>query len=157
MEIFGKPAINPVLFYSGNIIGYMNWTLLVLSVLSINIPGRHIFFHNDYMAIGLLLTGVLISSASMFYLGRSTRFGLPTSRTILKTNGMYRFSRNPMYLGFDLVTLASMIWFLNPPLICTGVYSIVVYHLIIKAEEKFLEGTFGTEYLEYKKEVRRYI
>jgi protein-S-isoprenylcysteine O-methyltransferase Ste14 len=38
-----------------------------------------------------------------------------------------------------------------------GIYSIVVYHLIIIGEEKFLEKAFREAYLEYKKKVRRYI
>jgi len=54
---------------------------------------------NEYVALGLLLTGLLISLVSLANLGRSTRFGLPTTITFLKTKGLYQFSRNPIYFG----------------------------------------------------------
>jgi protein-S-isoprenylcysteine O-methyltransferase Ste14 len=83
--------------------------------------------------------------------------GLPTEKTILKTNGIYRFSRNPMYFGFNLLTIASMLYWININVIILGIYSIIIYHLIILGEEKFLEERFGDEYFSYKKIVRRYI
>ena len=93
----------------------------------------------------------------MEVLGKSTRFGLPTEKTVLKTRGLYKISRNPIYFGFNLITLSSIIYFINPIILVPGIYSIVVYHLIIIGEEKFLEKAFGVAYLKYKKKVRRYI
>jgi protein-S-isoprenylcysteine O-methyltransferase Ste14 len=62
-----------------------------------------------------------------------------------------------MYLGINLWTFGAMIFILKFCVILLGVYSIVVYHYIILAEEKFLEARFGDKYLEYKKIVRRYL
>jgi protein-S-isoprenylcysteine O-methyltransferase Ste14 len=38
-----------------------------------------------------------------------------------------------------------------------GIYSIITYDLIIRAEERFLKKRFGEEYQEYKERVNRYI
>lgn len=157
MEVLGKPTLNPVLFYSGKIAGYIVWTILLLSLTDITILSKKVIWHSDIIAWVLLITGLLFSILSLFSLGRSTRFGLPTEKTVLKTKGLYKISRNPIYFGFNLITLSSIIYFINPIILVPGIYSIVVYHLIIIGEEKFLEKAFGEAYLEYKKKVRRYI
>lgn len=157
MEVLGKPTLNPVLFYSGKIAGYIVWTILLLSLTDITILSKKVIWHSDIIAWILLITGLLFSILSLFSLGKSTRFGLPTEKTVLKTRGLYKISRNPIYFGFNLITLSSIIYFINPIILVPGIYSIVVYHLIIIGEEKFLEKAFGVAYLEYKKKVRRYI
>jgi protein-S-isoprenylcysteine O-methyltransferase Ste14 len=157
MEVLGKPTLNPVLFYSGKIAGYIVWTILLLSLTDITILSKKVIWHSDIIAWILLITGLLFSILSLFSLGKSTRFGLPTEKTVLKTKGLYKISRNPIYFGFNLITLSSIIYFINPIILVPGIYSIVVYHLIIIGEEKFLEKAFGEAYLEYKKKVRRYI
>ena len=95
--------------------------------------------------------------ASSAALGRSIRIGLPTEDTTLRTGGIYRFSRNPMYLGVHLVTLAAMLITLKWWVALPGLFSIAVYHLIVLGEEKFLEERFGKAYLDYKQHTRRYI
>ena len=157
MELIGKPTINPLLFFSGKISGYFTWLIFVLSVLGIHILPKEALGFIKYFAYIVGLLGLLFTVISLINLGRSTRLGIPNGETVFKTNGLYRISRNPMYLGFDLMTLASMMYFLNPFVILLGAYSIVVYHLIILAEEKYLPGRFGEKYLDYKENVKRYI
>ncbi len=62
-----------------------------------------------------------------------------------------------MYFGFNLLTIAAMVYSINIVLLLLGTYSIITYHWIILGEEKFLEERFGDEYFNYKKKVRRYI
>jgi protein-S-isoprenylcysteine O-methyltransferase Ste14 len=102
----------------------------------------------------MFVTGLLFVLVSIFYLGKSTRLGLPSEQTRLKTNGIYKLSRNPMYVGFGLFTIASMMYTL---VIIAGIYSLTVYHLIIKSEEQFLTRRFVTEYNNYTNKVRRYL
>jgi protein-S-isoprenylcysteine O-methyltransferase Ste14 len=78
------------------------------------------------------------------------------AETKLKTGGLYRFSRNPMYLGFLMLNLGGMIKVATPLAILLGLYCSLVYHLIIIREEKFLEERFGRDYLDYMRKVRRY-
>lgn len=76
----------------------------------------------------------------------------------LVTNGIYRFSRNPMYVGFLLILLAwalflgSAIAFLLLP-----VFLALITKVQILPEESMLEEIFGEEYINYKKRVRRWI
>ena len=157
MEILGKSTINPFLFYSGKIAGYFTWIVLLLSFLNINILTKTIPWRLDIIGYIFLIIGLSFSILSLFTLGKSTRFGIPTKKTTLKTGGLYKISRNPIYLGFDLMTFSSILFLLNPVIIVTGIFSMLVYHLIIIGEEQFLEKAFGADYLEYKKKVRRYL
>jgi len=156
MDLIGKPTINPVLFYSGKIAGYYTWIVLALSLCNIEIFERPDLLNNHIIAYCLLGIGFLISIISFLNLGKSTCLGLPAEDTVLKTYGLYKFSRNPMYLGFGLFTLASALYTLNLFVILPGVYSLAVYHSIIKSEESFLLCRFGDAYRAYIKKVRRY-
>ena len=82
----------------------------------------------------------------------------PSETTALVTDGMYRYSRNPMYLGLVLLTIAATIFFGT----WLGVVIVVAFifllnFLQILPEEKALLDIFGEEYVEYQKKVRRWI
>lgn len=97
----------------------------------------------------------LVATATM---KDSWRAGIPdTDKTELVTNGIYRFSRNPAFLGFDLMYLGLFLLFLNPLTAVFTVFSIVMLHLQILSEEKYLLKVFGQDYIEYKDRVFRYI
>jgi len=157
MDLLGKTTINPILFYSGKVAGYLTWMFYSLSIREINVLVRYDFSYNTYIAFFTLTVGLFFVVISFINLGRSNRHGLPSGNTILKTHGLYKISRNPMYLGFNLLTISAMIYMLNLIIVLLGVYSIVIYHLIIIGEEGFLVKRFGTDYSNYKKTVRRYI
>ncbi|MBN1925460.1 MAG: hypothetical protein JW798_06480 [Prolixibacteraceae bacterium] len=157
MELIGKPTINPLLFYSGKISGYLTWIILLLLFVDIDIIHCKSMLCNRHIAILILLAGLLFSILSIINLGKSVRLGLPTNDTFLKTNGIYKISRNPMYLGFNLLTLSSMVYSLNTAIILLGVYSMFVYHLIIIGEERFLKEKFGVDFQNYMLKVRRYL
>ena len=157
MKMIGRATINPIIFYSGKISGYITWIILLGYFLNaIQCSGfENIFIQNISRFITII--GLIIVTVSLVNLGRSTRFGLPVEKTTLKATGIYRFSRNPMYFGFNLLTIASILYCVNLVVMLLGIYSIITYHLIIIGEEKFLVERFGDEYLSYKKRVRRYI
>ena len=82
----------------------------------------------------------------------------PSETTALVTDGMYRYSRNPMYLGLVLLTIAATIFFGT----WLGVVIVVAFifllnFLQILPEEEALLDIFGEEYVEYQKKVRRWI
>ncbi len=80
----------------------------------------------------------------------------PTSNII--TTGIYAYSRNPIYVVFNLFPIGLGIFFDNLWILLSIIpASITLYHLAIKKEEAYLEAEFGEEYLEYKKKVRRWI
>lgn len=106
---------------------------------------------------------VVIAVILFFYAGAEFRAAgtpvpgnRPTTR-IVRT-GPYRFSRNPIYLAFSVLQLGIAVWTDNLWLIATLALAIVVMTaVVIPREERYLEGKFGAEYLEYKSSVRRWM
>jgi protein-S-isoprenylcysteine O-methyltransferase Ste14 len=156
MEISGKPTIHPSLFISGKIAGYFTWLVLVLALSGYSDLRQSSGLWVDYSAYVALSAGFILVLISSLTMGRSIRIGLPSGETSLRTGGIYRFSRNPMYLGVHLITLAAMLLTLKWWVIIPGIFSVYAYHQITLGEEKFLEERFGNEYLQYKKSTRRY-
>lgn len=78
--------------------------------------------------------------------------------TAIVTDGPYRFTRNPMYVGFALATLggaflANSLW----TLIAVPVGIVLISHFVVAREERYLARKFGEEYLSYKRRVRRWL
>ena len=82
----------------------------------------------------------------------------PHEASSLVCNGMYRKTRNPMYLGLALV-LSGWAFYLNCPEALIGVLGFMLYIQIfqILPEERALIKVFGDEYREYKSRVRRWL
>ena len=81
-----------------------------------------------------------------------------TSTPEVVTTGIYRVTRNPMYIGMALIQLAIGIGLANgwivaliPPVLA------VIYAIAIRHEEAYLERKFGEGYLVYKRSVRRWL
>ena len=157
MELIGRTTINPIIFYTGKISGYITWIILSLMLFDINLIERKLVFYNNYASVLLLFAGLFFTVISLVNLGKSTRLGLPSDDTTLKTTGIYKISRNPMYVGFDLITIASIVFTLHWLVIILGIYSLITYHLIIKGEEAFMIKRFSSEYEKYQLKVRRYL
>lgn len=155
MEILGKTPINPVLFVTGKICGYLTWIFLGEAFIDAGNYRNNLYL--KYISLLLLTWGIVFIAVSSFYLGKAIRLGLPTTGTKLKTSNIYSISRNPMYLGLNLITLSAMLYTMNIVVLITGLYSIIIYHLIILGEEKFLGKRFGESYADYKKRTRRYL
>jgi len=80
----------------------------------------------------------------------------PSTRIV--SRGLYRFTRNPMYIGFALWTLAVAILFDSVwALLAVPIGVILIDRLVIVREERYLERKFGEEYLSYKRRVRRWL
>ena len=62
-----------------------------------------------------------------------------------------------MYLGVYATLLASVLYTLNPVLFLLGLFVGAVHHLIVLAEEQYLLGVFGEEFIQYCSLVRRYL
>ncbi|MFA6888848.1 MAG: isoprenylcysteine carboxylmethyltransferase family protein [Candidatus Woesearchaeota archaeon] len=157
VKIIGKPPINPIIFITGKLSGYICWLFIILYFFEIRLNSLSLFSSVKYFAFLLLSVGIFITIISFFNLGNSVSFGIPLEKTTLKMGGIYRLSRNPMYLSFYLFTLSSILLTLNIFIFILGTYSIIVYHFIILSEEKFLKNRFGAAYSNYCKKVRRYL
>lgn len=104
------------------------------------------------------LIGDAVFFASVKCMKDSWRAGIPDKdRTELVTGGIYRFSRNPAFLGFDLMYIGVLLLYCNPLTAAFSLFAMVMLHLQILQEEKYLAATFGEAYLTYKKRVFRYL
>ena len=77
-------------------------------------------------------------------------------KTELVTTGIYRFSRNPAFLGFDLMYVGVLLLYGNLLTLSFSAFAIVMLHLQILQEERYLVNTFGAPYQEYCRHVSRY-
>lgn len=103
--------------------------------------------------------GVTVFVISVLTMQDSWRAGVSkTDKTELVTKGIYQISRNPAFLGFDLVYIGIVLMFFNWMLFIVSVFAMIMFHLqIVNVEECFLLEIFGDEYLNYKRRVCRYI
>lgn len=76
----------------------------------------------------------------------------------LVTDGLFRVSRNPMYLGM-ITTLIGVAILLGTvaPFLPLPIFFFILQHCFVKPEEEFLERQFGEPYREYRSRVRRWM
>lgn len=78
--------------------------------------------------------------------------------TALVTSGLYRFSRNPMYLGMVLVQLGMALFAQNiGGLLSVPLAVALIDRFVIAREERHLQRVFGADYDRFRKRVRRWI
>jgi len=109
------------------------------------------------IGILLALVGLVIVVFGFVFLGRSVAVGLPEEYTELKTGGIYRFTRNPIYLGVFLICAGSCIFAIHTLNFLLCATTIAIHHWIVTREEQFLEKRFGQAWVEYRRRVSRYI
>ncbi len=106
------------------------------------------------IAIALLIA--LIALAHFFEAKTHVEPWHPTTAIIRK--GVYRFSRNPIYLSFCIAAVGSGL-ILNSWWVVASVMVLkpLLERLVISREETYLEKKFGDHYLEYKRQVSRWL
>jgi protein-S-isoprenylcysteine O-methyltransferase Ste14 len=123
--------------------------------LSVHIPGRL------PLALAFVVLGVAVAVAGVlaFRTARTTVNPLrPEATSALVTAGIYRISRNPMYLGMLLalvgwaVHLQHALAFLPVPL-----FVLYMNRFQIGPEERVLSGRFGAQFSAYMQSVRRWL
>lgn len=108
-------------------------------------------------ASGLAGLALLFAAAARFIKAGTN---IPTSRpsTALVTGGLYRFSRNPIYLGLTLIYLGLTLGFASlAALVFLPLLLAVMQVGVIRREERYLEAKFGEPYRIYKQKVRRWL
>lgn len=136
-------------------------TILTFIVEIISIYFNTTMFPRSIRIVGILLgmMGDIIFIISVLTMKESWRAGVShEEKTDLITDGIYQISRNPAFLGFDLVYIGMCIMFFNLALIVISLLAIIMFHLQIKyVEEPFLKQEFKEQYLQYYQQVNRYI
>lgn len=132
--------------------------IIPAQLLSIGFGWSHLPANARFTGFCIGILGDLIFLISVLCMRDSWRAGIPDrDRTELVTNGIYAFSRNPAFLGFYLQYIGVLLMYCN---LLTGmftVFAIVMLHLQILQEERYLTTAFGAEYLAYRHQVLRYL
>ena len=142
-------------------------TLLVvpIEVLSIAVFPQWTLLSCLYDCPALQWAGLIIAALGVAFfitairtMADSWRAGIPEKdRTQLVQTGIYRISRNPAFVGFDLVYIGLLIAFPNLLHAIFALFPMIMLHLQILQEEPYCRATFGAEYEAYCKNVRRYL
>jgi protein-S-isoprenylcysteine O-methyltransferase Ste14 len=106
----------------------------------------------------VLVAGTLFVSAVRTFrrAGTPVPGSLPT--TTIVRSGPYGFSRNPIYLAFTLLQVGIAAWVNSLGVLLMLVPALVLMGLVvIPREERYLAARFPSEYLAYKREVRRWL
>jgi protein-S-isoprenylcysteine O-methyltransferase Ste14 len=101
---------------------------------------------------------VMVGSRSFHRVGTTVNPMKPEATTSLVTEGVYRFSRNPIYLGLAMI-LSSWGVYLSDLLSLIFVCFFIMYmnHFQIQPEERILHKLFGSCFERYKHQVRRWL
>jgi len=107
-----------------------------------------------WIGLPLFIIGIVLNAIAMYSFAQFTGG--------VNTTGIYRYSRNPMYvasffflLGLCLMSWSTSVW--SVVLLIFFIVSIPFYHWTILLEETFLEHKYGDSYREYMNRVPRYI
>jgi len=113
------------------------------------------------VAVVLASVGLIFGVAGMisFRRARTTMNPIkPGAASSLVTAGVFRFTRNPMYVSLTLYLLAWAAYLSNwLALLFVPVFVLYINELQIKPEERALSALFGAQYASYKARVRRWL
>lgn len=151
----GKPIEDPELYKRPGVkkcfaLGWIWIILLFVICLFIPVNSGSLF----WVGLPLYLIGIIINLFAMYSFAKFSGG--------VNTTGIYRYSRNPMYvggffflLGLCLMGLSTSVWSII--LIIFFIISIPYYNRVVLLEEAFLEHKYGETYTKYKQNVPRYI
>ena len=111
--------------------------------------------------IGICLIGLgfllAFNSISIFIKAKTGVVPFSESTTLI-TEGFYKYTRNPMYVGMNSFLLGLMLILKNPlNIIFLIIFFFIVRNMFVLKEEVQMEETFGEDYLTYKRKVRRWL
>ena len=105
-------------------------------------------------ALTFLLKG---KGTPTIWFARSLKFIIGEEPVKMVASGLYKYSRNPMYLAVILTVLGQAFFFQRIILLHYLLFLVIFFHLVVTAiEEPHLKKKYGKEYEEYKKKTRRW-
>lgn len=170
-----RTGINPFVFGgSDSALDYVGFVYKMMIVVTWGAIIVFSFFSDHYQYLlpfwyleydTLKITGTILAIVSFlwiiisqYHMSNSWRIGINyKEETNLITSGVFRYSRNPMFLGVLICYLGN--FFIAPNALTLLVLSItyVVLQIQVRLEENYLSETHKDEYLKYKTKVRRWI
>ena len=129
--------------------------ILSFYFVEIDIPNKY-FFTTLLLILGFY---IIIRSSRLFAKAKTSINPLrPHKSTSLITNDIYKYIRNPMYFGYLLILLSSLVYLGTLlSIIIIPLFIFIINFIQIKPEEQALKDLFGPNYDEYLLKVRRWI
>ncbi|MFW5954174.1 MAG: methyltransferase family protein [Guyparkeria sp.] len=135
--------------------------IALIYALSIHLPATNIDLPGDAWIAGLLFVaglGLMLAAARALQRAHTTINPIwPDHAKHLVTSGIFRFSRNPIYLGDSVILLGMVFWFGNwLGIAVVALFVLFIDRFQVRAEERALTRLFGEGYREYLSRTRRW-
>ena len=151
MSVDKKPLLPPT---------YLFISIIMIGILSISLPIKTVIPSPSNL-IGLVpfLFGVILNlvASKAFKDNRTTVRPFHQSITLI-TTGVFRMTRNPMYLGFVCILFGTAILTGGlSPCIVPVLFAVIIDRAFIRVEERMLQKQFGKDWQDYKRQTRRWV
>ena len=132
--------------------------IIPAQLLSILFGWSHLSSNARFTGFCVGAIGDIIFLISVLCMKDSWRAGIPDrDKTELVTDGIYSYSRNPAFLGFDFQYIGVLLMYCNLLTLMFTIFAIIMLHLQILQEERYLASVFGEDYQKYRHKVFRYL
>jgi protein-S-isoprenylcysteine O-methyltransferase Ste14 len=122
---------------------------------------RQAFFQSEaisWVGVLLCLAGLFLLFLSLVSFGKSFRIGIDQDHADeLVTTGVFRLSRNPIYVAFWIFLLGQFLVFPNWILLVYLIAAAWLFNRQVLREEEYMRNHYGKQYLDYSQRVRRYL
>ena len=169
IHIFYYPKINtdhatvisfpPIIFLFFTNFGFFISTLNLYFLKLYNVPEFLNVLRSHEIGLLLIISSLIIFIISINTFNKVDEDPIPTSSTTQIISGsIYKYTRNPMYLAILILQIGIGMSLSMIHIIFFVIFTyITLKYYVILPEEKYLEKKFGTQYLVYKKTVRRWL
>ena len=172
-RVWKKTNVNPVTFrgadnshdYIGKLFKIVMIFLTVTVIIYAFVPSIYSFllpvFWLEYQTVQFIGTGLLALSLgwtvlAQIQMGNSWRIGIDEAKpTALVQSGLFRFSRNPIFLGMIITLLGVFLTIPNALTLLFVVLGFVLIQIQVRLEEEFSTKLHSTEYETFRRQVRR--
>ena len=144
-----------------NILKVFSILMIIVQYFSIIINDNWYFINvfSFIRIIGLIiiLLGIVLLILALTAIKDNFLIGInPNTNTSLVTSGIYKISRNPIFLGFDLLYIGLFFVFPNPINLIFTIILVWLFDSLINIEEGYLVSSYKDDYINYKSKVKKY-
>jgi protein-S-isoprenylcysteine O-methyltransferase Ste14 len=169
IHIFYYPKINkdhasvisfpPIIFLFFTNLGFFSSTLNLYFLQLYSVPEFLNILRSNEVGLLLIIFSLIIFIISINVFNKVNENPIPTSSTTqIISKSIYKYTRNPMYLAMLILQVGIGMFLSMIHIIFFVIFTyIALKYYVILPEEKYLEKKFGTQYLIYKKTVRRWL
>ena len=173
--VWKKTGVNPVVFkasdsahdFIGRIFKALFAVIVAIVVVASFLPSAYQYSMPIHWlerawikltGIVLLLVSLLWTILAQAQMGDSWRIGIDSEhRTELVRSGVFRISRNPIFAGMMVTLLGLFFTIPNVVTLITLLVGVILIGIQVRLEEEYLARTHGDQYIEYLRNVRRWI